>query len=241
MCTSGERKHWWLRVPCSWGVDVVLVLALLAGAAFGIAQVRGRDATIADQAAGISERDVTIADQAAGITQQAVTMADLVAAFNEQAVTLQQAREQVQAQRRVAELDGTIIEAYGVLQAQRVAMERAQRGESGERYEAAAVAAAVAQTQSRLETLLAQRRAWQVRSSSRRRGIQRGTAAWPVEMRRRAALTRPNSGRSCRRAGRAGTARWWRCWRGRASAGPAPRWRRDRARGWRGRGAASAG
>ena len=76
MVAHVEQKRWWIQMPISWGVKGVLVLALLVSVVVGAAQVRGRDATIADQAAGISQ----------------------------QAVTLQQSREQVVAQHRAAEV-----------------------------------------------------------------------------------------------------------------------------------------
>ena len=112
-----EQKHWWIQTPFSWGVEVALVLALLASVGVGVAQVRSRDAMIADQAAGISQ----------------------------QALTLQQAREQVAAQRRAAEVDEAIIQAYSRLPAQRTAMERALRGEGSEVYESYGIVAAAAE------------------------------------------------------------------------------------------------
>jgi hypothetical protein len=51
-----EQKRWWIQMPVSWGVEVALVLALLASVGVGVAQVRSRDATIAAQAAGISQQ-----------------------------------------------------------------------------------------------------------------------------------------------------------------------------------------
>ncbi len=114
MVAHVEQKRWWIQMPISWAVEGVLVLALLAGTGVAAAQVRGRDATIADQAAGISQ----------------------------QAVTLQQSREQVVAQRRVAAVDGAIIQVYAQEQAQRTAMDRALRGEDSEIYESYAVVAA---------------------------------------------------------------------------------------------------
>jgi hypothetical protein len=51
-----EQKHWWIQRPFSWAVDVALVLALLASVGVGVAQVRSREVTIADQAAGIGRQ-----------------------------------------------------------------------------------------------------------------------------------------------------------------------------------------
>lgn len=130
MLAHVERKHWWTQLPFSWGVEMVLVLALLAGTAFAATQVRGRDVTIADQSAVISQ----------------------------QAATIRQSEEQALTLRRVAYVDGALIEAYGTLQAHRAAMEKALRGEYGEVYESYEVQAAGAQqAQSRIEMLLAQR------------------------------------------------------------------------------------
>ena len=60
MVAHVEQKHWWIQMPFSWGVEVALVLALLASVGIGVAQVRSRDATIADQAAGISQQAGTL-------------------------------------------------------------------------------------------------------------------------------------------------------------------------------------
>src|SRR5262245_43120893 len=114
MVAQVERKPRGIQASFSWGVAAVLALALLVGIGVAAAQVRARDATIADQATSISR----------------------------QATALQQSGEQVLSLRRIAALDESIIEAYGQVQAQRLAMEQALRGEFGEVYESHAVAAA---------------------------------------------------------------------------------------------------
>ena len=112
-----ERTRWWSQMPFSWGVEVALVLALLVSVGVGVGQARSRDATIAAQAASISQ-------QAGAV--------------------------------RRADLDEAIIQAYAQAEAERVAMERALRGEDSEIYESYAVTAAAAErTRSRLELLLA--------------------------------------------------------------------------------------
>jgi hypothetical protein len=115
-------------------VAAVLALALLAGAAIAATQLGSREAIITDQAVRLQ-----------AVTQQQQATADILT----RAVTYHE---------RVAALDGAIIAAYGTLEAQRAALEQARRGEYSEVYESTAIAeAAVAQTQSRLELLLAQR------------------------------------------------------------------------------------
>ena len=131
MVAHVARKHWWIQFPISWGVEVVLVLALLASVGFGVAQVRSRDATIADQAAGIGQ----------------------------QAATVRQSEKQLLILGTLAEVDSAIVEAYSKLAVQRItAMDQARRGDSGEVYESIVIAeAAVMHTQRHIADLLAQR------------------------------------------------------------------------------------
>lgn len=140
MLTHVEHKHWYTQLPFSWGVEVMLVIALVAGTVFAATQVRGRDVTIADQATFISA----------------------------QAITMQQTQQQILTERQGAYWDSALVQSYGALETHRAALARAERGEYGEVYESVAIeAAAVAETQSRIEMLLAQQRAWQmVRSST---------------------------------------------------------------------------
>ena len=98
-----ERKHWWIQFPFSWGVEVVLVLALLAGTAFAAIQVGSRQATITDQAAVISQQAATIGRQDTAI---------------------QLSREQMG---RVAAVDATIIAAYEQLAATQAWMAQTSR------------------------------------------------------------------------------------------------------------------
>jgi hypothetical protein len=64
-----ERKHWYTQLPFSWGVEAILVVALLAGTAVAATQVRGRDTTITEQATIISQQTTTIGQQAMAIRQ----------------------------------------------------------------------------------------------------------------------------------------------------------------------------
>ena len=122
-----EQKHWWIQYPFSWAVEVVLVLALLASVAVGVAQVRGRDATIAEQAAGLSQQDAAIQLAGEQMGRMAAVDGALFAAYGllpVQLAALAQAR-------------------------------RGESGEVYE--SAALAEAAVVQTQSRIADLMAQR------------------------------------------------------------------------------------
>jgi hypothetical protein len=102
-----ERKHWWTQLPISWGVEMVLVIALVAGTVFAATHVRGRDLVIADQAA-----------QLQAVTQQQQATADVL-------------RWSVAYHERVAALDSALIDAYGQLQAARRHKEQVLAGEYG--------------------------------------------------------------------------------------------------------------
>lgn len=155
MLMHAERKHWYSQFPLSWGVEIVLVIALLAGTAFAASQVTSRNATIADLTAEgvraesfwtarVQERDVMLQTQATTLSQQATA--------------LQQTEAQRLMRLKIAEIDDAIIQTYGVLQTQRTAMDNAQRGFFGEVYESYEVAALGAkQAEARIEQLLDQR------------------------------------------------------------------------------------
>ena len=138
MVAHVAQKHWWIQMPFSWGVEVVLVLALLASVGFGVAQVRGRDATITEQAAGLSQQATTIGQQTATIGQQDAA--------------IQLSGEQMG---RVAAVDATIIAAYEQLLATQAWM--AQASSSGATEATAYAADTERVLLSEIERLKAQR------------------------------------------------------------------------------------
>jgi len=160
-----ERKHWYTQLPVSWLVEVVLVIALLAGTAFAATQVRGRDAAITDQSAVISQQAATLGTYREITTsweqtaqQYAADLLDQRAIVQQQTATIQQSEAQLLTLREVAKLDAAIIEVYGLLQLQQLAMEQALRGQGPEAYQAAEIAWAGAEAlKSRVADLTAQR------------------------------------------------------------------------------------
>jgi hypothetical protein len=167
MLSHVERKHWYTQLPFSWGVEVILVIALLAGTAFAATQVRGRDTTITDQAAMLEaarvEQVETLSRMNATVTLQEEFRAQLEQGLAVQAVTIQQTEQQLLTARQGAYWDAELVKAYGALETHRAALAKAERGEFSEVYESVAIeAAAVAEAQSRIEMLLAQRRIWEM-------------------------------------------------------------------------------
>jgi hypothetical protein len=167
MLTHVERKHWYTQLPFSWGVETLLVIALVAGTVFAATQVRGREATIADQAVMLEtarvEQVQTLARMNATVTLQDEFRAQLEQGLAAQAVTIQQTEQQLLTARQAAFWDAELVKTYGALETHRAALAQAERGEYGEVYESVAIeAAAVAEAQNRIEMLLAQRRIWEM-------------------------------------------------------------------------------
>ena len=103
MVAHVEQKHWWSQMPFSWGVEGVLVLALLASVGLGVTQVRSRDATIADQATGISQQ--------AAILRRAELDGAIIQAY------AQAQAERTAMERALRGEDNEIYESYAVMAA----------------------------------------------------------------------------------------------------------------------------
>jgi hypothetical protein len=134
MLTHVERRRWWTQLPFSRGVEVALAFALVAGGAVAAAQVRGRDATIADQAAAIDRQAVAI---------------------GRQAIAIRQAEVERRALSRLAELDAALIGAQDARANARSQGERALAAADYQGWEAALIQEGEAQ--SRIDRLLVQR------------------------------------------------------------------------------------
>ncbi|MCC6626972.1 MAG: hypothetical protein IT340_06160 [Chloroflexi bacterium] len=125
-----HTKHWYSQLPVSRGIEVVLVVALLAGTIVAVTQVRGRDVIIAEQAATIS-RLATTAPAGDAPTPDML---------------------------RAAELDTAIVAAYGAWDTARSESARLFAMGDYQGWEGALAQVQAAQRQ--IDRARAQRRAW---------------------------------------------------------------------------------